>query len=237
MKILLNSSPRTGMARLLQYLRIVYKRTDLVNNGEYGEYSNRKDFILWAHSPITILAIFKDVLQITIIRNPDEVIPSICDKIYSGVGLDVYDNTQSKSKINFDLYEDITEYMNQSVYSTSLEYMSYLDNTINNFENLLVFSFYDIVNNVDFIIDTICSKIDEKYLPINKNIIEEIDKVTHERWQLEEKDGYERANRGPVKTKSEEYYKFKDIFLNNDLRPQLLEKYNFLINKINEKNI
>jgi hypothetical protein len=87
-KIVINSNPRTGISRLLEFVRIAYNRT---NKKDYGEYSNRKDFVIWTHVPVMLLSNFDDILQITIVRNPDEVIPSICDKLDSGIGLDVHD--------------------------------------------------------------------------------------------------------------------------------------------------
>jgi hypothetical protein len=91
----------------LSYLRIAYNKTES-DKDDYGEYANRKDFILWAHSPVMLLANFIDVKQITLIRKPEDVVPSICNKVCIGIGSDVFDGIQYRSKFE---YDDLEEFM------------------------------------------------------------------------------------------------------------------------------
>jgi hypothetical protein len=228
-RIIINSNPRTGIARLLEFVRIAYNRT---NKKEYGEYSNRKDFVVWTHVPFMLLSEFKDVLQITIVRNPDEVIPSICNKLDSGVGLDVHDNQITYHNPNLDLFESHSEYVSHSVNSASLEYLSYLDNTKNNFNNILVFSFEQVINNIELVIDTIAKHFDEKYKSFTKEEILQIDSLIHEKWKTEEGENLLKSNRGPTISKSESYYNFKETFINSEIRNELQKSYTDILKQI-----
>jgi hypothetical protein len=229
LKLVINSHPRTGISRLLEYLRISYNRTEKV---EYGEYSNRDNFILWTHIPVMLLSNFNDIKQITIIRNPDDVIPSICDKLDSGIGLDVHDGQRTYHNSNLDLFEDKNKYLQHTVNASCLEYLSYLDNTINNFNNLLVFSFEDIIYNIDLIVNKVSSFFNEPNILLSKTFIIETDPIIHNKWRQEEGDLFFRSNRGPREIKPESYYEFKTIFLSHPLRNELVSKYQTLINQI-----
>jgi hypothetical protein len=229
LKLVINSHPRTGISRLLEYLRISYSRTEKT---EYGEYSNRNNFIIWTHIPVMLLSNFNDIKQITIIRNPDDVIPSICDKLDAGIGLDVHDGQTTYHNSNLNLFKDKSEYLQHTVNTACLEYLSYLDNTINNFNNLLVFSFEDIVYNIDLIVNKISSFFDESNILLNKDFIIETDPIIHNKWKQEEGNLFFRSNRGPRETKPKSYYEFKKIFLSHPLRNELLDKYKILIDQI-----
>jgi hypothetical protein len=228
-RIIINSNPRTGMSRLLEFARIAYNRT---NNKKFGEYSNRKDFIIWTHVPFMLLSEFKDVLQITIVRNPDDVIPSICDKLDSGVGLDVHDNQITYHNPNSNLFQSRSEYLSHSVNSASLEYLSYLDNIKNNFNNILVFSFEQVINNIELVIDTIAKSFDEEYKSFTKEQVLEIDDLIHKKWKTEENENLLKSNRGPSTNKSESYYNFKETFINSEIRNELQKSYTDVLKQI-----
>ena len=228
-RIIINSNPRTGMSRLLEFLRIAYNRTD---QKKFGEYSNRKDFIIWTHVPFMLLSEFKDVLQITIVRDPDEVIPSICDKLDSGVGLDVHDNQITYHNPNSDLFQTRSEYVSNSVNSASLEYLSYLDNIKNNFNNILVFSFEQIIDNIELVIDAIAKSFNEEYKGFTKEQVLEIDDLIHEKWKTEEGENLLRSNRGPSTKKPESYHNFKETFINSEIRNELQKSYTDILKQI-----
>lgn len=228
-KIVINSHPRTGISRLLEYIRISYDRT---NKKEYGEYSNKKDFLLWTHIPVMLLSKFDDIKQITIIRHPDDVIPSVCDKLDSGVGLDVHDGQITYHNTNDNLFNTKEDYIAHTVNNASMEYLSYLENTIFNFNNLTVFTFEDVINNIDIVIDKISSYFNDDHIKFNKDMVYILDKQIHDKWKEEEKQFLIRANRGPKLDKPESYYKFKKEFLSNPLRDEILEKYKTLISMI-----
>jgi hypothetical protein len=228
-RLIINSNPRTGIARLLEFIRIAYDRT---NKKEYGEYSNRKDFVIWTHVPFMLLSEFKDILQITIVRNPDEVIPSICDKLDSGVGLDVHDNQITYHNPNSDLFQNRSEYVSHSVNSASLEYLSYLDNIKNNFNNILVFSFEQVVNDIELVIDTIAKYFDQEYKSFTKEEVLRINDLIHEKWKTEEGKNFLRSNRGPSTSKPESYYNFKETFINSEIRNELQKSYMDILKQI-----
>jgi len=217
------------MSRLLEFVRIAYNRTD---QKKFGEYSNRKDFVIWTHVPFMLLSEFKDVLQITIVRDPDEVIPSICDKLDSGVGLDVHDNQITYHNPNSDLFQTRSEYVSNSVNSASLEYLSYLDNIKNNFNNILVFSFEQVINNIELVIDAIAKSFNEEYKSFTKEQVLEIDNLIHEKWKTEEGENLLRSNRGPSTNKPESYYNFKETFINSEIRNELQKSYTDILKQI-----
>jgi hypothetical protein len=229
-KIVVNAHPRTGMSRLLNYLRVSYDRT---NNESNGEYSNRDNFILWTHLPAMLLGNFDNkLLQTTIVRKPDDLIPSICDKLDSGIGLDVHDSQITYHNNNRDLFDNYFDYVNHSVNTSSLEYLSYLDNTLNNFDNLLVFSFEDVINKVERVVGKINKSFEETYKILTSKEIQHIDGVVHKKWKEEEGERLIRANRGPTNSKEQSYYVFKENFLNNKFRSELNDKYYTVLEKI-----
>jgi hypothetical protein len=228
-RIIVNSNPRTGMSRLLEFVRIAYNRTD---QKKLGEYSNRKDFVIWTHVPFMLLSEFRDVLQITIVRDPDDVIPSICDKLDSGVGLDVHDNQITYHNPNSDLFQTRSEYVSNSVNSASLEYLSYLDNIKNNFNNILVFSFEQVIDNIELVIDTIAKSFNEEYKGFTKEEVLGIDDLIHEKWKTEEGERSLRSNRGPSISKPESYYNFKETFINSEIRNELQKSYMDILKQI-----
>jgi hypothetical protein len=228
-KIVINSNPRTGISRLLEFVRIAYNRT---NKKDYGEYSNRKDFVIWTHVPVMLLSNFDDILQITIVRNPDDVIASICNKLDSGVGLDVHDNQIAYHNPNLNLFKDRSEYISHTVNSASLEYLSYLENIKNNFDNLLVFSFEQITQDIDLVINKIAQYFNEEYKSFTKEETLKITDIVHEKWKREEHKLFLLSNRGPIQTKSKSYYEFKKCFIDTEIRNQLYKSYNEILKQI-----
>ncbi len=82
MKILINSSPRSAHA-WLQY--VLWYANNFDRSIELGELYSDK-MITRTNNPIALYGKFKEIKQVTILRNPIDIIPSIMAKAYGGLG-------------------------------------------------------------------------------------------------------------------------------------------------------
>ena len=221
-KILLNSYPRTGMSFLGNLLRVAFKRN---LSDEYGEYSNREDFFLWSHTPVMLLGKFDGIAQITIVRDPIEVIPSLAAKLDSGIGLSVHDSQITYHNPHKESFESYEEYVQHTITSMSDEFLSYLENTLNNFDDLIVVSFDDVVNDTKKTIDFIMDSVKQDFTELSESEILIINDIYYNQCQEEDESIPVAARRMPVTEKPQEYYDFKDALLKSDKIDKLVDAY------------
>lgn len=231
-KILLNSYPRTGMSVLNNLLRVAYNRNEIE---EYGEYSNRDSFFIWSHTPVTLLAKFNDINQITIIRQPLDAISSLAAKLDSGIGLDVHDNQISYYNPHKENFESIALYIDHTVETMTDEYLSYLENCTNNIDNLIPFTFEQVVNEPKFVLDLITKTVGGNFLSLSDQEIKGINDFVYAKWEEEDSLLPTSAKRNPVSEKSEFYYQFKIYLSLSKKLKDLNDAYEFAIYKIKQR--
>lgn len=231
-KIFLNSHPRTGMTVLGNFLRLAYKRND---DPRYGEYANRENFFIWSHTPIALLASFPDIYQITIIRHPLQTVASLAAKLDSGVGIDIHDQQIRYYNPNKDIYKNIEEYIDYTLETISDEYLSYLDNTAVNINNLIPFTFEQVTNKIEYVLNFIDNEIKEECVRFTTKEIKEITDRHYDKWKLEDEMLPTSARRNPGENKSEMYFKFLKTYQTHNRYNNIIKSYNIVIDMINKK--
>jgi hypothetical protein len=69
----------------LQFILFYYK-VDLLKGSSYSGNITSNSFIVRANSPITLLAKFEEITQITTLRDPIDLIPSSVTRAMHGLG-------------------------------------------------------------------------------------------------------------------------------------------------------
>ena len=145
-KIIINTPPRTGSHFLLKQLLLNFKIKDTE--------------IYKTHEPELFKKQYK---QISILRDPTDSLISVCAmyRFFERIPLD--------TKLNQDAILNKNKHQVQMVsLSTHIEYLyDFLIELYDNFDNLLIFKFDNLINNTTDVLKTISNKYD---IPMKENI-------------------------------------------------------------------
>lgn len=150
-KVIINAPPRSGTAYFLFLIEYTFNQLFNIDN-EHSPDIYRST--LRSHNPEMLLATFpKTTLQTSIIRNPLDLIPSIVTKTIGGLG-----NTVSLGKAmphELDLIPPNDEFILGQIQV----YSKYLEFALKNIDNLTLFTFEQITQEPDFVMDKILNKL------------------------------------------------------------------------------
>lgn len=213
-RVLINSSPRSGHT-WLQYL--LFKSIDLDRSVSWGEIEDR--FIIRTNAPVVLLANFTDVVQSTVVRNPIDIIPSIVTKTMGGLGSTVssgipmpheYNNLPSLSKLVDDQF-----YI----------YKRWAGATIKNIDNLFAFTFDQMTNNPEFVVDYVMSNFDSPYTKLSNDKLKELMDEARRLINQHDKGDPGFNNPLPIEKKPDVYFEAKDLVLSNPRLQELLDLF------------
>lgn len=148
-QIVINSMPRSG-STWAQYLlaKSINRREGNpldsdINSINTSPIPDGKNFVMRSNNIISLYASYAPIKQMTIIRDPRDIIPSVITKTYGGAGDTVSAGVVIPAeipKINID----------DQIYAQIQIYKGYAAATLENFKNLNVFTFYQVTKDINF---------------------------------------------------------------------------------------
>ncbi len=156
-QIIVNSMPRSG-STWAQYLLVksINRRdgdplnSDIksINTSPIPENNN---FVMRRNNIIGLYGVYDPIKQVTIVRSPKEVIPSVITKTYGGAGDTVSNGVVIPAELpNFD--------MSEHIHAQIEIYRGYAKATLDNFKNLNVFTFEQVTSDIDFFTEAMLGK-------------------------------------------------------------------------------
>jgi len=215
LRILINSSPRSGHTWLQYLLLNSLKNSNGVNMGATVD-----DFIVRTNVPVILNAIFKDILQVSILRNPQDIIPSIVTKTMGGLGSNITSGIPMPHEMgNLPPIEKLVE-------DQFGIYKLWSSTMIENLDKVMAFTFDQVTTDTEFVMHSIMKHFSVDYsVVLNENIPSSIQ---HARIRIMQHDKGEIGfnNPVPIDKKPDVYYKIKDIVDNHKLLKPTLHFYN-----------
>jgi len=185
----------------LQFILFYYK-VDLLKGSSYSGNITSNSFIVRANSPITLLAKFEEITQITTLRDPIDLIPSSVTRAMHGLGDNIILGKSAPHENNYvNLDRLIIESFNV--------YKNYIYAIEKNIKNLKAFTFDQVTLDIEYVVKTILG------IDANNNDIENLKKLARERIHMHNKGDIGINNALPVEKKPDIYYKAKDMLLSN----------------------
>jgi hypothetical protein len=147
MKILINSYPRSGTTTLVDATRLSYMNEMI---GYEEDFFYKDKWIAKSHIPVIFLSNFsKDIVLGTVLRDPIDAISSNCFRWANGhtgnivQGRIVVDRTRESAENKFnDELKDLIRHQTH-------QYLSYYKCLINNSQNIKMFHYEDVQNNIE----------------------------------------------------------------------------------------
>lgn len=225
-KIIINSSPRSGHA-WLQFLLI--HELDYARQIDIGE-GRHDNFIIRSSVPIMTHAKFDDIQQVTILRDPRELIPSIVTKTMGGLG-----NTITSGIAMPHEYPELPE-VSQLLNDQFNIYDIWTNGIYNNINNLSAFTFEQVSNDFEFVTSKILQFHNMKCLNIKNAEKEKLLELAKERIDVHNKGNYGFNNPIPVDRKPEIYYKIQEIANSFPRMDEAIKQYKTVKDIIEEKH-
>lgn len=215
LRILINSSPRSGHA-WLQYL--LFNSLKHPNNVNLGDTVN--DFIVRTNVPVILNGNFKDILQVSILRNPQDIIPSIITKTMGGLGSTITSGIPMPHEMgNLPPIENLVEdqFRVYSLWSNSMT---------ENLDKVMAFTFEQVTTDTEFVMESIMKNFNVEYnIVLNQNIQSSIEDARSKIFQHDKGEvGFN--NPVPIDKKPEVYYQIKEVVDNHRLLKPALSLYN-----------
>ena len=223
-KVIINSAPRSAHA-WLQFLLI--HELDDSRQIDIGE-GNSDKFIIRSNVPIMTYAKFEDIQQVTILRNPIDLLPSIITKTLGGLGNTVSSGIPMPHEYTDE--PDISRLMNDQFNIYNL----WLKGIEKNIDNLSVFTFEDVVNDFEFVTKHILKFHNIECLNIKNINKDKLIELAKNRIDVHDKGNYGFNNPIPVEQKPSIYYVVKNIIEESNRIQDALDHYKdvkYLVNK------
>jgi hypothetical protein len=214
-RVLINSAPRSGHA-WLQYLLL--KSVNFDNNISMGEIHDQ--FIIRENVPVTLLAKFPDVVQTTVLRSPLEIIPSVVTKTIGGFG-----NTRTMG-VSMPHENNSLPSLDQLIDGEFNVYKRWSGSIIKNIKELEAFTFEQVCENPEFVVDRIMSKFDYKYNKVNNTKLDELIKEARMGISQHDKGSPGFNNPLPIEKKPDIYYEALDIVKNHKRLEESIDLFN-----------
>lgn len=223
-RIIINSCPRSAHAWLQTVLMNSLNRDPKISFDDIED-----QFITRANTPAMLLGKFDNAIQTTILRSPDQIIPSVVTKTMGGlggtttVGVAMPHEHMGKLELNNLINHQFTVYKR------------WVDGVVQNIDNLYPFTFDQVTSDIEFVVQSIMDNFDvEYYLYSNDELPELLDKI-NKQIRIHDKGDVGYNNATPVAKKPKVYYDAVDIVKNNKLLPLAMEIYNDAVKKIYER--
>lgn len=214
-KIAINASPRSGHA-WLQFLLVRelghYQQLDI---GE-GITDN---FVIRCSVPTMLYGKFDAIQQVTILRNPLDIIPSIVTKTLGGLGNTVSSGIAMPHEFNNlpDVYQLLNDQFNI--------YRTWCKGITNNINELSAFTFEDVADNFVFVVEKILNRYNLEKITIKDISKDELIQLAKGRIDVHDKGDYGFNNPVPVNQKPNIYYDIKEIVNNHRRLSEAIDFY------------
>jgi len=215
LRILINSSPRSGHTWLQYLLFNSLKNSNGVNLGATVD-----DFIVRTNVPVILNATFKDIVQVSILRSPQDIIPSIVTKTMGGLGNNITSGIPMPHEMGS------LPSLEKLVDDQFGIYKLWSGTMLDNLDKVMAFTFDQATKDTEFVMSSIMKHFDIDYsIVLNENIPSSIE---HARRKIMQHDKGEIGfnNPVPIDKKPDVYYKIKDIVDNHKLLNPTLNFYN-----------
>ena len=157
-QIIINSMPRSG-STWAQYLlaKSINRRggspldssINTINTSPIPSFDN--NFVSRSNNIMGLYGIYDIIKQVTIVRNPKDVIASVITKTYGGAG-----DTVSNGVV---IPAEIPDFnMDEHIYAQIQIYKGYANATLDNFKNLNVFTFNQVTEDINFFTEFMLGK-------------------------------------------------------------------------------
>lgn len=225
MKILINSSPRSAHA-WLQY--VLWYANNFDRSIELGEMYAEK-MIVRTNNPITLYGSFKEIKQVTVLRNPVDIVPSIMAKAYGGFGQTTIAGRTMPSETN-----ELPNLDKMAEHQIEI-YRRWAIGMSDNIDNLFAFTFEQATEDVEFVTKSLLGT------GISNTKIEDILKKAADGISQHDKGHPGFNNPIPTKEKPPVYYEAREVVLNRPEIKDALALYenvkSIILNKQEDWNI
>lgn len=109
------------------------------------------NFVMRSNNIIGLYGKYDSIKQVTILRSPQDVIPSVITKTYGGAGDTVSNGVVIRAEI-----PDFN--MNEHIYAQIQIYKGYAKAALDNFKNLNVFTFDQVTSDINFFTEVMLGK-------------------------------------------------------------------------------
>lgn len=223
-RIIINSCPRSAHAWL---------QTILLNStGRKKEISHddiEDQFITRANTPAMLLGKFDNAIQTTILRKPQEIIPSVVTKTMGGIG--------GTTTVGVAMPHEYNEKLNINGLITHQfsVYKRWVDGLVENIDNLFPFTFEQVTTDIEFTTRSILDNFDiEYYLYDNSELPELLDKLSSQ-IRVHDKGDIGYNNAIPVEKKPDIYYEALEVTKNHTLLDAAINIYGDAVEKIKKR--
>lgn len=217
-KIIITAAPRSGHAWFTYLLKNVLLSNTNISDNSSIERNN---------TPLMLYGKFDNTIQATILRKPEEIIPSNLTKLFAGFGNNYSGNITLKHEFD-------NEFLNliNMTYEQIYQYKNWTNSINQNLDKIIPFTFEQITNNPDYVCKYFIdyyklSDIDIK----NLNFNEILNQARHNvKQHIKIEKNY--SNAFPVDIKPEFYYEAKNFLLQHEKYQEIQDIYNLTLNNI-----
>ncbi len=223
-RIVINSCPRSAHAWLQTLLIKSVGRKNEISHDDVDS-----QFIIRSNTPVMMFANFENIIQTTILRSPDTIIPSIVTKTMGGLGGTTTAGITMPHEYgnNIDLNGLITHQF--SVYKR------WIDGLTANINTLMPFTFEQITTDVEFCIRSILDNFNIEYYLYSNDEIPELLQTVAKQIRVHDKGNIGYNNPVPVEEKPDIYYDAVEITKNHKFLKQSLDLYNNALELVFER--
>lgn len=218
-KILINSYPRSGTSTLVDAIRMASTSHTL----EFGEdFFHKNGWVSKSHLPILFLGSFpSDIIIGTVVRDPLDAISSNCFRWANG-----YTGNLVHGKIVVDKSREVKEDKFDDVLKSLIEhqiqqYISYYFCLNSNINNILIFEYEQIQNNVKEVIDKVVIAAGGNINLLNYDAAQYVIQNPSQ----------------PTKEKTELYYQIRDYILSSTEINKCYDLYNKILKTKENQNV
>jgi hypothetical protein len=214
-KIIVTAPPRSGHAWFTYLLKKIL-----------SPYFTKDSFIERNNLELMLSGVFKDTLQTTILRKPEEIVPSNITKIFAGLGQNYTQGITMPHELenNFTIETMTSGQLHQ--------YIKWLDQINKNIDNLIPFTFEQVAFDSKIVCNYFIKHYNINNIDVNNINIEQLKKLAEVEIHQHHKTAKEDNNALPVNKKPKIYYEAKSIIFNDKIYSRALELY-----KLTEQNI
>lgn len=209
MKVVINSSPRSGHAWLQMVLHAATGYDHKVNMGD----PDGEKFIIRSNTPVMLLATFQDIKQAVILRDPFDLIPSIITKTVGGLGNTVTSGIPMPHEMGK------LPSLERLILDQVDVYKRYADGIRKNINNLYPYLFEEVTEDISSVVKDLSG------LDISNEKIPQLltdSELRIRRVNLNDP-GYNNAV--PIAKKPDVYYQLKEMVLESKRTDEVLDIY------------
>lgn len=156
-QIIINSMPRSGSTWAQYLLAKSINRKDGnpvdsdIQSVNTSPIPGDNNFVMRSNNIIGLYGKYDPIKQVTILRSPQDVIPSVITKTYGGAG-----DTVSNGVV---IPAEIPDFnMDEHIYAQIQIYKGYAKAALDNFKNLNVFTFDQVTSDINFFTEVMLGK-------------------------------------------------------------------------------